>query len=72
MGKLQIYSWTPETRAKRSALSQQVTTRHILTGAHKGIANTRQKKNHKRSTKEEPPWNGQQNILLGWGGLKPV
>ena len=29
------------TRAKRSALSQQVTTKHILTDAHKDIANTR-------------------------------
>ena len=46
------------TRAKRSALSQQVTTRHIKTDAHKGIANTRQRK-HKRSKKEVPPWNGQ-------------
>ena len=31
--------------------------------ADKGIANTRQT-NHKRSTKEVPPWNGQYNILL--------
>ena len=29
-------------RAKRSALSQQVTTKHIQTDAHKDIANTRQ------------------------------
>ena len=49
---------TPQTRAKRSALSQQVTTRHIQTDVHKGIANTRQKR-HKRPTKEGPPWNGQ-------------
>ena len=42
---------TPQTRAKRSALSQQQTrTKH---SKHK----TEQK--HKRSTKEVPPWNGQ-------------
>ena len=29
MGKWQTHSKTPQTRAKRSALSQQVTTRHI-------------------------------------------
>ena len=29
-----------------------------INNAHKGIANTRQKK-HSRSTKEVPPWNGQ-------------
>ena len=34
-----------QTRAKRPALTQQVTTRHNLTDAHKDIANTRQKKN---------------------------
>ena len=28
-GKVTTHSWTPQTRAKRSALSQQVTTRHI-------------------------------------------
>ena len=27
-GKWQTHNWTPQTRAKRSALSQQVTTRH--------------------------------------------
>ena len=48
-----------EPRGKRSALSQQVTTRHILTDAYKGIATTTQKKTHKRSTKEVPPWNRQ-------------
>ena len=57
-GKVTNSTWTPQTRAKKSVLSQQVTTRHILTDVHKGIANTRQKK-HKRSTKEVPPWNGQ-------------
>ena len=29
------------------------------TDAHKGRANTRQKKTHKSSTNEVPPWNGQ-------------
>ena len=52
-------NWTPRTRVKRSALSQQVTARHIQTDERKGIANTRQKKHKKRSTKEVPPWNGQ-------------
>ena len=28
------------------------------------MANTRQKKTHKRSTKEVPPWHSQYNILL--------
>ena len=59
MGKLQTHSQIPQTRAKRSALSQQVTTRHIKTDARKGIANTRQKKKHTRSVKEVPHWNGQ-------------
>ena len=55
MVKWQTHSYTPQTRAKRSALSQQVTTRHKLTDAHKGTRNTRQKK-HKRSTKEVAQW----------------
>ena len=38
-------------------------TAHV-TDAHKDIANTRQKKPHKRSTKEVPPWNDQLNTLL--------
>ena len=42
---------------------KQVTIKHTQTDAHKGIANTRQKK-HKRPTKEVPPRNGQLNILL--------
>ena len=51
MGKQQTHSKTPQTRAKRAVLSQQVTTRHKETGAYKGIANTEQKKNiHKRSS----------------------
>ena len=51
MGKWQTHSKTPQTRAKRSALSQQVTTRHIWTDAYKGTANIRQKK-HKISTRK--------------------
>ena len=43
MGKLQTYNETPQTRAKRPALSQQVTTRYKQTDVHKGITNTRQK-----------------------------
>ena len=39
MGKLQTHSKTPQTRAKRSALSQQMTTKHKKTDAHKDIAN---------------------------------
>ena len=34
-GKVTNSQKTPQTRAKRSALSQQVTTKHILTDAHK-------------------------------------
>ena len=53
MGEWQTHSKTPQTRAKRSVLSQQVTAKHIWTDAHKDIANTRQNKKqkiHKRST----------------------
>ena len=46
-GKVTNSQFTPQTRAKRSALSQQVTTKHILTDTHKDIANTRQNKNIK-------------------------
>ena len=52
-GKMTNSQQTPQTKAKRSALSQQVTTKHIYTDAHKDIANTRQNKNIK------DPWNGQ-------------
>ena len=52
MGKKQTHSKTPQTRAKRSALSQQVTTRYILTDAYKGIANTSQKKTIKDPQKK--------------------
>ena len=34
-GKVTNSQKTPQTRAKRSALSQQVTTKHIETDAHK-------------------------------------
>ena len=34
-GKVTNSQKTPQTRAKRSALSQQVTTKHISTDAHK-------------------------------------
>ena len=46
-GKVTNSQQTPQTRAKMSALSQQVTTKHILTDVHKDIANTRQNKNIK-------------------------
>ena len=39
-------------RAKRSALSQQATTKHTQTDAHKDIANTRQNKNIKDPQKK--------------------
>ena len=51
-GKVTNSQQTPQTRAKRSALSQQVTTKHILTDAHKDIANTRQNKNIKDPQKK--------------------
>ena len=54
-GKVTNSHLTPQTRAKRSALSQQVTTRHIHTDAHysraKNIHKTEKTyKIHKRST----------------------
>ena len=45
-GKVTNSQKTPQTRAKRSALSQQVTTKHINRRAQ-NIANTRQNKNIK-------------------------
>ena len=51
-GKVTNSQQTPQTRAKRSALSQQVTTKHIQTEAHKDIANTRQNKNIKDPQKK--------------------
>ena len=44
-GKVTDSQQTPQTRAKRSALSQQATTKHPQTDAHKDTANTRQNKN---------------------------
>ena len=41
-----------QTRAKRSALSQQVNTKHIQTDVHKDIANTRQNKSIKDPQKK--------------------
>ena len=60
-GKVTNSQKTPQTRAKRSALSQQVTTKHK---AHINRRTQRHSKHkteqkHKRSTKEVPPWNGQ-------------
>ena len=52
-GKVTNSQQTPQTRAKRSALSQQVNRRAQRHSKHK----TEQK--HKKSTKEVPPWNGQ-------------
>ena len=45
-GKVTNLQQTPQTRAKRLALSQ-VTTKHKKADAHKDIANTRQNKNIK-------------------------
>ena len=59
-GKVTNSQQTPQTKAKRSALSQQVTTKHIKTDTHKDIANTRQNKN----IKEVPPWNGGKPLSL--------
>ena len=57
-GKVTNSQKTPQTRAKRSALSQQVTTKHTKTDAHRHSKHKTEQK-HKRSTKEVPPWNGQ-------------
>ena len=51
-------------RAKRSASSQQVTTRHIKQARTKAQQTQDRKKQHKRSTKEVPPRNGQPNTTL--------
>ena len=50
-GKVINSQKTPQTRAKRSALSQQVTTKHINRRAQ-NIANTRQNKNIKDPQKK--------------------
>ena len=51
-GKVTNSQKTPQTRAKRPAPSQQVTTKHTQTDAHKDIANTRQNKNIKDPQKK--------------------
>ena len=43
-GNGQRHNWTSQTRAKRSAFSKQVTTRHQQTGVHENI--TKQDKNN--------------------------
>ena len=57
-GKVTNSQKTPQTRAKRSALSQQVTTKHNKQTRTKHSKHKTEQK-HKRSTKEVPPWNGQ-------------
>ena len=57
MRKWQKYNLTSQTRAKKSALSQQVTTMQQWTDAKAWQA--QDIKNHKWSTQEVPPWNGQ-------------
>ena len=63
MGKWQTHSYTPQTRAKRSALSQQaqINRRAQRQNKHK---TEKTEKIHKRSTALERS----ENILLGWGG----
>ena len=45
---------TPQTRAKRSALSQQVTTKHISTRRAQRHSKHKTEQKHTRSTKEVP------------------
>ena len=56
---------TPQTRAKRSALSQQ----HRRAQRH-SKHKTEQK--HKRSTKEVPPWSSHCTVSKSFGGLNCV
>ena len=63
-GKVTNSQQTPQTRAMRSALSQQVTTKHIYTDAHKDIANTRQNKNIKVPQKKSRL--GTVSKILNW------
>ena len=63
MGKLQTYE-TPQTRANRSALSQQVTTRRDKQTHTKAYQIQERKKIHKRSTALE------RSVNLFTGGLK--
>ena len=60
---------TSQTRGKRPALSQQVTNRRQWTDVKAWQTQDISSK-QKWSTKEVPPWNGQQNYFTG--GLKPV
>ena len=62
-GKVTNSQKTPQTRAKRPAPpSRRPQSTHKQTRTKHSKHKTEQK--HKRSTKEAPPWNGQQNIPL--------
>ena len=68
-GKVTNSQKTPPTRAKRSAPSQQATTKHTQTDAHKTQQTqdrTKTQKTHKRSTAPE------RSVKHFTGGLKPV
>ena len=58
-GKLTNSQLDAKTRVKRSALSQQVTTKHIKNKRVQRHIKHKTEQKHKRSTKEVPPWNGQ-------------
>ena len=60
---------TRQTRAKTSALSQQMTTKHIVKDAYKDIANTRQNKNVKDPQKK---YTLERSVKYFTGGLQPV
>ena len=66
MGKRQRHNKTSQTRAKRSALSQQVTTRHQQTDVHSITKQDRNNMIHIRSTALE------RSVKYFTGGLKPV
>ena len=68
MGKRQTHSKTPQTRAKRSAPSQQMTTRHTQTDAHKGTANFRQKNTKDPQKKHRP---GTASKISHWRAQPP-
>ena len=51
MGKWQRHNQTPQTRAKRLAYSQQVTTRHQQTDVHESI--TKQDRNNKNDPQKK-------------------
>ena len=56
-GKVTNSQQTPQTRAKRSALSQQVTTKHIYINRRaQRHSKHKTEQKHKRSTKEDPPF----------------